>query len=50
MVVRERRKTMGIGSGGIILIDRRGKIEYAHNATYMPVCYVTVKSDPITAG
>jgi len=41
---------MGIGSGGIILIERRGKIGYACNTTYMPVCYVTVGSDPKTTG
>ena len=29
------------GSGGIILIDRWGKIGYARNTTHMPVCYVT---------
>ena len=29
------------GSGGIILIDRWGKIGYARNTTHMPVCSVT---------
>lgn len=38
------------GAGGIILIDRWGKIGYARSTTHMPVCYVTVGSDPKTAG
>ncbi|MGH7810846.1 MAG: isoaspartyl peptidase/L-asparaginase family protein [Candidatus Binatia bacterium] len=29
------------GTGGIILIDRSGKIGYARNTTHMPVCFVT---------
>jgi beta-aspartyl-peptidase (threonine type) len=29
------------GTGGIILIDRSGKIGYARNTTHMPVCCVT---------
>lgn len=29
------------GTGGIILIDRTGKIGYARNTTHMPVCSVT---------
>jgi beta-aspartyl-peptidase (threonine type) len=28
-------------SGGLILIDRHGKIGYARNATHMPVCAIT---------
>jgi beta-aspartyl-peptidase (threonine type) len=28
-------------SGGLILIDRHGKIAYARNATHMPVCAIT---------
>lgn len=38
------------GTGGIILIDRFGKIGYARNTTHMPVCHVTVGSGPKTAG
>lgn len=33
-------------TGGLILIDRTGKIGYARNTTHMPVCYVTRKHDP----
>ena len=29
------------GAGGIILIDRFGKIGYARNTTHMPVCWIT---------
>lgn len=28
------------GTGGIILIDRRGKIGFARNTTHMPVCFI----------
>jgi len=31
-------------TGGLILIDRRGKIGYARNTTHMPVCSITEKS------
>jgi isoaspartyl peptidase/L-asparaginase-like protein (Ntn-hydrolase superfamily) len=29
------------GTGGLILIDSQGKIGYARNTTYMPVCWAT---------
>lgn len=29
------------GTGGIILIDRRGEIAYTRNTTHMPVCYIS---------
>jgi len=32
------------GMGGIILIDRFGKIGYARNTTHMPVCWITEDS------
>lgn len=28
-------------TGGLILIDRRGRIAYARNTTHMPVCWIT---------
>ena len=34
------------GTGGIILIDRWGKIGYARNTTHMPVCVISV-SQPL---
>jgi beta-aspartyl-peptidase (threonine type) len=33
-------------TGGIILIDRHGRIGYARNSTHMPVSYVTRGHDP----
>jgi beta-aspartyl-peptidase (threonine type) len=33
-------------TGGIILIDRHGRIGYARNTTHMPVSYVTGGDDP----
>jgi L-asparaginase / beta-aspartyl-peptidase len=33
------------GAGGLILIDRRGEIGYAHNTERMPICSVTGKGD-----
>ena len=35
-------------TGGIILIDRWGKIGYARNTTYMPVCYISSSNQPTT--
>jgi beta-aspartyl-peptidase (threonine type) len=32
-------------TGGIILIDRWGKIGYARNTTHMPVCYLSQSDD-----
>jgi beta-aspartyl-peptidase (threonine type) len=29
------------GSGGLIIIDRQGRVAYARNTTHMPVCLVT---------
>ena len=29
------------GTGGIILIDRWGKVGYARNTTHMPVCSIS---------
>ena len=37
------------GSAGLILIDSQGRVGYANNTTHMPVCYVTLGSDPKTA-
>ena len=36
-------------SAGLILIDSQGRVGYANNTTHMPVCYVTLGSDPKTA-
>jgi beta-aspartyl-peptidase (threonine type) len=36
-------------SAGLILIDSHGRVGYARNTTHMPVCYVTLGSDPKTA-
>ena len=36
-------------SAGLILIDNHGRVGYARNTTHMPVCYVTLGSDPKTA-
>ena len=36
-------------SAGLILIDSQGRVGYASNTTHMPVCYVTLGSDPKTA-
>lgn len=36
-------------TGGIILIDRHGKIGYARNSTHMPVCFVGGDGQPATA-
>lgn len=36
-------------SAGLILIDSHGRVGYARNTTHMPVCYVTLGSDPETA-
>jgi len=35
-------------TGGIILIDRWGKIGYARNTTHMPVCYISSSHQPKT--
>ena len=37
------------GTGGIILIDRFGKIGYARNTTHMPVCYIAGAADFVLA-
>ncbi|MBM4299492.1 MAG: peptidase T [Deltaproteobacteria bacterium] len=37
------------GTGGIILIDRFGKIGYARNTSHMPVCYITALNNVHTA-
>ena len=34
-------------TGGLILIDRHGKIGYARNTTHMPVCFITTAT-PLT--
>ncbi|MDH3442629.1 MAG: isoaspartyl peptidase/L-asparaginase family protein, partial [Deltaproteobacteria bacterium] len=34
------------GSGGLIIIDREGRIGYGRNTTHMPVCFVTRKTGP----
>ena len=36
------------GPGGLILIDRQGKIGYARNTTHMPVCWITNSGQPTT--
>jgi beta-aspartyl-peptidase (threonine type) len=36
------------GTGGLILIDRQGKIGYARNTTHMPVCWITNSGQPTT--
>jgi beta-aspartyl-peptidase (threonine type) len=36
-------------SAGLILIDSRGRVGYARNTTHMPVCHVTLGSEPKTA-
>jgi beta-aspartyl-peptidase (threonine type) len=36
------------GTGGLILIDRQGKIGYARNTTHMPVCWITNSGLPTT--
>lgn len=36
-------------TGGIILIDRQGKVGYARNSTHMPVCFVGNDGKPATA-
>jgi len=33
------------GTGGIILIDRWGKVGYARNTTHMPVCRISASTD-----
>ena len=35
-------------TGGLILIDRHGKIGYARNTTHMPVCWITNSGQPTT--
>ena len=35
-------------TGGLILIDRQGKIGYARNTTHMPVCWITNSDSPTT--
>jgi len=35
-------------TGGLILIDRHGKIGYARNTTHMPVCWITNFGQPTT--
>jgi isoaspartyl peptidase/L-asparaginase-like protein (Ntn-hydrolase superfamily) len=36
---------MTSGRGGLILIDRWGKVGYARNTSRMPVCYITDAAD-----
>ena len=36
-------------SAGLILIDSQGRVGYANNTTHMPVCYVTLGSEPKTS-
>ena len=36
------------GTGGLIIIDRQGKIGYARNTTHMPVCWITNSGQPTT--
>ena len=35
-------------TGGLILIDRHGKIGYARNTTHMPLCWITNSGQPET--
>jgi isoaspartyl peptidase/L-asparaginase-like protein (Ntn-hydrolase superfamily) len=35
-------------TGGLIMIDRHGKIGYARNTTHMPVCFITGTTPPTT--
>jgi L-asparaginase / beta-aspartyl-peptidase len=35
-------------TGGLILIDRHGKIGYARNTTHMPLCWITNSGEPET--
>jgi L-asparaginase / beta-aspartyl-peptidase len=35
-------------TGGLILIDRHGKIGYARNTTHMPLCWITDSGQPET--
>ena len=35
-------------TGGLILIDRHGKIGYARNTTHMPLCWITNPGQPET--
>jgi beta-aspartyl-peptidase (threonine type) len=35
-------------TGGLILIDRHGKIGYARNTTHMPLCWITNSGQPKT--
>lgn len=39
---------MATGRGGLILIDRWGKIGYARNTSHMPVCYITDAANLMT--
>jgi beta-aspartyl-peptidase (threonine type) len=38
-----------VGNGGIILIDRCGKIGYARSTTHMPVCYIAGAANVVLA-
>ena len=47
MAVENLEELIG-STGGLILIDRHGKIGYARNTTHMPLCWITNSGQPET--
>lgn len=48
-MVLDNLKDLTGSTAGLILVDARGRVGFGRNTTHMPVCYVTVGSDPKTA-
>lgn len=48
MATRDLEDERVQSTGGIVLIDRSGKIGYARNTTHMPVCWIANSNQPTT--